>query len=190
MKKRISITTIYIALVATVFFSCQKKETNTTVSKEVQESVYKKITDNWFVTTYRIESASQKQLQNWNDFKLLQIELSNKPQPTLGAIRQKTALLIQVCTKSLLSVPTSTNNNELESRLLVVLSKLKMLDNLVNQDLLYLEKIKKYNEEVVVDFELLQKQIERNYARQQIQLEEGELELRDSIVTQKKIGNE
>ena len=155
-----------------VFASCKEGENkNDALSKDIQELLYLDIVSQWDVVKFD-NKTQQSQIDSWNEFRILKSELAQKPQATLGALRQKSELLSQQTVNVLGTMPIGLNTNEAISRIKVLLSKIKMLETQVHQDYLNIDAIIKYNTEVIQDFDLLEKQLIRIIVRSQLKLEE------------------
>lgn len=160
--------------------SCQteKKEPK----KKINGSgTYQKIVENWNSELYKPNNLVNKVTRNWDDYNLLWFELSQKPQPSLGGIRQKTTAIAKKTEKLLVSLPDSYNHQEIRSRITVMLTKANMLESRVYADYLHTDKISTYQSELIEAFNLLQKQLERTAAKGQINFEAGELEMRSQL---------
>jgi hypothetical protein len=173
----------FLFLMMIALFTACKEEVKQKKIIHNTDSSYIKIVEKWVINTQKINGLARTYTQNWNEYGLLQNELSQKPLPTLGAIKQKGTSIAQKTEKLLTTIPAFFNNQDTRSRILVLLSKTKMLETQVKVDYLNPKKIALYTQEIEVAFGLLQKQMERQMAKSQIQFEEGELEMRQQIKT-------
>lgn len=173
------ITYSLIAFISITFISCQKQNEKKTV-KVI--NAYGEISENWVLNTKNENNSIKSIITNWDDYNLLKDEMSQKPQSTLGSIRQKAASLSKKSEKLLSSLPSVFNNQDVRSRIMVLISNAKMLENRVNSDFLNQKAIKTYNIEIINSFEMLQSQMERVHQRAQIQMESGEMEMRQKML--------
>lgn len=140
---------------------------------ESQQSIYPIIVEKWGVVTEKLNPTVQHEIENWTELKLLQLELTEKPQATLGSIRQKTEILSQKTSKVSETIPETLTSNELISRLKMLYSNIKMLDTQADQDYLNEQLLKEYSEKVVQSFNQFQKQLERQVLKKDIKFEQG-----------------
>lgn len=173
----------FLFLMMIALFTACKEEVKQKKIIHNTDSSYIKIVEKWVINTQKINGLARTYTQNWNEYGLLQNELSQKPLPTLGSIKQKGTSIAQKTEKLLTTIPAFFNNQDTRSRILVLLSKTKMLETQVKVDYLNPKKIALYTQEIEVAFGLFQKQMERQIAKSQIQFEEGELEMRQQIKT-------
>lgn len=162
--------TIIYYLLCIVLVSCNNQAKK---QDESQQTIYPVIVERWGVVAEKMNPNVQHEIENWTELKLLQLELSDKPQATLGSIRQKTELLSQKASKVSQTIPETLTSNELISRLKMLYSNIKMLDTQADQDYLNEQLLKEYSEKVVQSFNQFQKQIERQILKKDIKFEQG-----------------
>ncbi|MCB9426686.1 MAG: hypothetical protein H6584_06620 [Flavobacteriales bacterium] len=157
-------------LLCVVLVSCYNQAKK---QDESQQSIYPVIVEKWGVVTEKLDPNAQHEIENWTELKLLQLELTEKPQATLGSIRQKTEILSQKTSKVSETIPETLTSNELISRLKMLYSNIKMLDTQADQDYLNEQLLKEYSEKVVQSFNQFQKQLERQVLKKDIKFEQG-----------------
>lgn len=160
--------------------SCQSEKKQP--KKKINGSTtYHLIVEKWNNQLYKPNAVANKITRDWDDYNLLWFEFSQKPQPSLGGIRQKATALSKKTQKLLTSLPKECNNQETRSRIMVVLTKANMLESRVYADYLNTDKIITYQSELIEAFDLFHKQLERTLAKGQINFEAGELEMRSQL---------
>lgn len=160
--------------------SCQPEKSQP--KKKINGSTtYNLIVEKWNNQLYKPNASVHKITRGWDDYNLFWFEFSQKPQPSLGGIRQKATALSKKIEKLQNSLPTAYNNQETRSRIMVMHTKASMLESRVYADYLNADIITAYQLELVEAFDLFQKQLERTSAKSQINFEAGELEMRSQL---------
>jgi len=163
-----------------VITSCQPEKSQPK-KKNNGSTTYNLIVEKWNNQLYKPNASVHKITRDWDDYNLFWFEFSQKPQPSLGGIRQKATALSKKIEKLQSSLPTAYNHQEIRSRIMVMQTKASMLESRVYADYLNADIITTYQLELVEAFDLFQKQLERTSAKSQINFEAGELEMRSQL---------
>lgn len=153
---------------------------NNLKEKEVK---FQNITKAWNFVPRELSPESQTIVTNWNEWRLFNGELYQKPKSTIGAFQRKTKALVQKSEVLYASIPEKLNKPQIRARLMAMITKLKSLDTFINLDKIPVEKVLPLISDLNIEITVIQDQIEEIVRRSNIQREEGEEEMLQSLKT-------
>ncbi len=142
-----------------------------------KELKFQNISKAWKFEPRELSPESQTIVTNWNEWRLFNNELYQKPKSTIGAFQRKAKALVQKAEVLSTSVPEKLNKPQIKARLMAMISKLKSLNTFINLDKIPVEKVLPLISDLNVEIMVIQDQIEEIVKRSHIQKEEGEEEM-------------
>jgi hypothetical protein len=176
---------LFWILLSLGLFSCKRDDKlhEIEVAKAIKEKelVYNAIDKSWIFPARSLSPESQTISNNWNDWRLFTAELNQKPKGTIGAFQRKTKSLVQKVETLNNSIPEKLNKPQVKSRLMALITKIKALNTFLNVEPIPELKVVQLITDMKVEVNAIQDQIEEIVRRGNIQLEEGEQEMLQSI---------
>jgi hypothetical protein len=173
-------------LVIIFCFSACKDDTNNReleVKKALKEktSVFNTINKAWIFSERTLTPESQTISSNWSEWRLFINELNQKPKGTIGAFQRKTKSLVQKADAISLNIPPKLNKPQIKSRIMAMVTKVKSLHIFLNLQKIPQKKVIVLISDLNIEVNAIQDQIEEIVRRDNIQLEEGEGEMLNSL---------
>jgi hypothetical protein len=175
-----------LCLLIVFSFSACKDDSKTReleVKKALKEKtlVYNAINKAWVFSERTLTPESQTISSNWNEWRLFINELNQKPKGTIGAFQRKTKSLVQKADAISLNIPAKLNKPQIKSRIMAMITKVKTLHTFLNLERIPEKKVIILVSDLNIEVNAIQDQIEEIVRRDNIQLEEGEGEMLNSL---------
>lgn len=173
---------IKIVLVSFIFLlaGCREddaKRLEAQAREEIKnEEVFKEIRDAWEFKLPVMGTKEQNLLGDWAQWRILTTEVRQKPSTSIEAFQTKARTFSLKIKEVNASVPLAVNVPEFKSRLLVLQTKMNVLDLYISLNPIPVDKVKITIEEINEQFLAIQNQLTEIILRREIPLEEGELE--------------
>jgi hypothetical protein len=185
-------TTIAQLLLLFLFFSsCQEdpKQRLMDQEKEAQkrEVVFNNINQGWNFNSQTINITSRNLTRNWNEWRILLTELSQKPKSSIGAFQQKAKTLSKRALDLNNNIPEIYNTPEIKSRIDAISTKLNSINLYIHLNQIPDQKITQLVRETNSEFYSIQQQFEEIAFKKQIKMEEGENEMLQMLDTTRAI---
>lgn len=147
--------------------------------KEVkkQEVIFNNISKAWNFSYPALNPQTQVDIKNWNEWRLLQDDLSEKPKSSIGAFQKKAKILSKRAKDLNSSIPQKFNNPEIKSRIAVLSIKINSINLYINLDQIPDEKVIALIKDVNIEINSLCQQLDEIERKNEIPLEEGESEM-------------
>lgn len=179
MKKILSL------IILIVLISCQDKDA---IRKEEakkaeikREELFKEISKKWTFKTADFTEESYEIVQDWAEWNVFYNELLQKPQTDIGAFQRKANTLVKQVEALHSTIPEVFNVTQIQSRFMVLDTKLKMLKIYINLDEIPSEDVINTVSEINVEVESVVSRMKTILDKQKIEREEGEIEMIQSI---------
>ena len=168
-----------------IFTSCKddnnSQEIESKKALKQKELVFENINKSWNFIPRTLSPESQLIATNWNEWRLFLAELSQKPKGTIGAFQRKTKSLVQKADVLSATIPEKLNKPQIKSRLMAMVTKIKVLHTFINLDAIPEKKVVTLISDLNVELSAFQDQIEEITKRNNIKLEEGEAEMLNAV---------
>lgn len=172
MKK----TTRYIFFLFLFMMSC--KEYTTHQEQEVihqqEEAVFSDLSKIWQFNFAQTDTKVTTVLDNWDNWQQLKTELKQKPQTSILAFQQKSAVLTTKSDSLYLTVPEDFNNPQVRSRLIALDTKIQSLDTYIHLNEIPTKKIKTIIDGINQELDAVYNQMSETIIKNEIPLEIGE----------------
>lgn len=176
-----------------LLFSCQDKDAiRREEGKKAEikrEELFQKISKNWTFKTADFNEESYDIVQNWAEWNIFYNELLQKPQTDIGAFQRKANTLVKQAEALHSTIPEVFNVTQIQSRFLVLDTKLKMLKTYITLDEIPSEEIINIVQEINIEVESVVSRMKTILDKQKIQEEEGEIEMLESLRNQFREGD-
>jgi hypothetical protein len=159
----------------------QLQQLQTSKATKAKEQVFNAINKAWGFTPRNLSAESQTISNNWSEWRLFLSELNQKPKGTIGAFQRKTKSLVQKAETLYNTIPQKINKPQIRSRIMAMITKIKALHTFINLDIIPEKKVVELITDLNIEVNAIQDQIEEIVRRKNIQLEEGEAEMLNSI---------
>ena len=146
-----------------------------------REELFKEISKKWNFKIADFTEESYDIVQDWAEWNVFYNELLQKPQTDIGAFQRKTNTLVKQVEALHSTIPEVFNIIQVQSRFLVLDTKLKMLKTYINIDDIVVEDVIRTVTEINVEVESIVSRMKTILDKQKIDREEGEIEMLQSI---------
>ena len=172
------ISVFVVFLFVFVLQSCQDANENRLAEqkKEAQKKqvVFDKISQAWVFDVYYLEPETQNKINNWMEWRTFVTEINQKPKSTIGAFQKKARILSKRVDELSTTIPTEFNKAQVRSRIMVLTTKVKMLDLYVHLNQIPPKKVIEFIAEINKEIISFQDQLEEIVIRNEIPKEIGE----------------
>lgn len=179
MCKQILIKVILFSFVF-LLVSCREddaKRLEAHAKEEIKnEEVFKQIKEAWVFKLPIFGSKEQNLMGDWAQWRILTTEIRQKPTTSIEAFQTKAKTFSLKSKEVNASIPLVLNVPEFKVRLLVLQTKMNVLDLYIHLNPIPVEKVKITITEINEQFLAIQNQLTEIVLRSEIPLEEGELE--------------
>ena len=173
--------------------SCQNEDSNRRVAYEKeakkQEVIFKNISNAWHFSYPTLNPETQTDIKNWNEWRLLRDELSEKPKSTIGAFQKKAKSLSKRAKDLNTNIPQKFNKPEIKSRIAVLSIKLNSINLYINLHQISDKKIIALIKDANIEINSLSEQLDEIVRKNNIPLEEGESDMIKMLDTTRAIPN-
>lgn len=161
------------------FFSACKEDTKIREieiqkDKKEKELVFNAINKAWNFPVRSLTPESQIIATSWNEWRVFNNELQQKPASTINAFKIKTKSLVQKADALQGSIPNQLNKPKFKSRLSALNTKLRALNMFLNIDRIPQKRVITMVTDLNLEVNAINDQIEEIVRRSHIPLEEGE----------------
>jgi hypothetical protein len=164
-----------------MIISCHKKDTFQLldVKKDLKkkELIFAKINKSWVFKINPNDSDKKQNEVKWNEWRIFLNELSIKPKSTIGAFQLKSKNLSKKVSDLLLNIPEQFNVQAIISRVVVLQTKINMLELYINLTQIPDAKVITLVSTVNIEVAALQAQIDEIMIKNKIKVEDGEQDL-------------
>ena len=171
--------------------SCQDEGTKRRAEyeKEVkkQEVIFNNISKAWHFSYPALNAQTQTDIKSWNEWRLLQDDLNEKPKSSIGAFQKKAKILSKRAKDLNLSIPQKFSKPEIKSRIAVLLIKINAINLYINLDQIPDNKIITLIKDVNIEIASLCEQLDEIIRKENIPLEEGESDMIQMLDTTRAI---
>ena len=172
----------YCLFLATLFLiSCKddKQVRLLEIEKDAQKKalVFTTINSNWNFNTQPVNPAAQGAQTIWAEWRILLVELAQKPKSTIGAFQQKAKTLSKKATDLTNNIPSAYFKPEIKSRIAVLITKINALDLYINLQNIPTDKVIVLIREINTQILSIQMQMGEIVRKSTIPKEEGESDM-------------
>ena len=154
-----------------------------------QELIFNNINKAWHFSYPALNQQTQLDIKNWNEWRLLQNDLSQKPKSTIGAFQKKAKTLSKRAKDLNANIPMKFNKPEVKSRIGVLLIKINSINLYINLHQIPDDKVIALIKDINIEISSLCQQLEEIERKNSIPLEEGESEMIKMLDTTRAIPN-
>ena len=177
---------VSLFLLSMVLFTGCKDDDNThelQIAKALKEKelVFSTINKTWNFVPRTLTPEAQKIANDWSNWRLFTSELYEKPKGTIGAFQRKTKSLALKAEVLENTIPERINKPQIKSRLMAIITKVKVLRTFINLDRIPEKKVVTLITDLNIELIAFQDQIEEIVRRSHIKKEEGEQEMLNSL---------
>ena len=164
-----------------VLNSCQNdgEKRRAEYEKEVkkQEVIFNNISKAWQFSYPALNPETQVDIKNWNEWRLLQDELSQKPKSSIGAFQKKAKILSKRAKDLSTSIPQKFSKPEIKGRIGVLSIKINSINLYINLQQIPDEKVTALIKDINIEINSLCQQLDEIVRKENIPLEEGESDM-------------
>ncbi len=172
---------LYIYFIFFIFISCHKKDSfqslDTTKDFKKKELIFANINKYWVFKANPSNPNTKEYAVKWTEWRIFLDELAIKPKSTIGAFQLKSKNLSKKASDLLLNVPEQFNVQAINSRIVVLQTKINMLELYINLIQIPDTKVISLITAVNIEVAALQSQMEEIMIKSKIKVEDGEQDL-------------
>lgn len=167
----------------------EKRALENARDEKKKDVIFANINKAWNFNTQPINPTAAALAVNWNEWRILMTELSQKPQSSIGAFRKKSKTLSLKVKELSEHIPVQFNKPEIRSRIAVLTTKINSLNLYVNLNDIPDKKVVTLISEINTELFSLQSQMGEIVRKTQIPKEEGEADMIRMLDTSRAIPN-
>ncbi len=172
---------LYFLCISVFLFSCKKEDTANTIeiqkALKEKELVFNALDKAWNFQERRLTPESEIIALSWNEWRLFNNELNQKPKSTISAFKLKTKNLVQKADTLTYTIPVRLQKPQIKVRLSAIVTKVKALNMFLNIDRIPQQRVLGLVTDLNLEVNAFNNQIEEIVRRSQIPMEEGEADL-------------
>jgi|SRR5690554_2490203 len=176
---------IFILFAFVFFLSCQNKDAirreEARKAEIKKEELFQEINKNWNFKTADFTEETYNIVQQWPEWNNFYNELLRKPQTDIGAFQRKANTLVNQSEAMQSTIPEFFNVTQIQSRFLVLDTKLKMLKTYIHLDEISSEDVINRVEEINTEVASIVNRMKTILERSHFEKEEGEEEMLHSL---------
>jgi len=177
-KLEMKLPLLYSLILLFLFSACKEdtrvREMEILKAKKEKELVFNAIDKAWNFPVRNLTPESQIIATSWNEWRLFNNELQQKPASSINAFKVKTKSLVQKADVLEGTIPTRLNKPKFKSRLAALITKLKALNMFLNIDRIPEKRVVTMVTDLNLEVNAINDQIEEIVRRSHIPLEDGE----------------
>jgi hypothetical protein len=178
---------LIIFCLSAALFSCEEddrqRKAETIRAAKQNDSILKIISSNWKFNVPPATAKVQMRISTWNEWQQFKNELAQKPTGGISAYRQKTKNLVNKADQIRNNIPAQFNKPQVQSRLGVLITKIKMLYTYLNIEVIPDKKVISLISEVTNEITSVQNQLDEIVRISEIPKEEGEEQMLRALDT-------
>lgn len=177
--------TFFLFIVLLLTISCTDSDAirkeNALKAAQKEQEIFKLLSQKWIFKPADFSEESYNIVQQWSEWNTFYNELLQKPQTDIGAFQRKTKNLIDLSYALHSTIPPVFNIVQIQSRFMVLETKLKMLKTYISLNDIPIDETIKTIEAINTEIESIVNRMATVLTKNKIQREEGEIELLNSI---------
>jgi len=172
-------TLLFLALIT--FWGCKDDTAERLAANkkdlEKKDGIFNAINNAWSFRTIQPQTKSQGLIANWEELRLLLLELNQKPKSTIGAFQNKAIDLTKKADAVYNSVPPTLQIPEFKSRFLVLLNQFRTLELFITLDDIPQQKVIAVIEEINKQLASIEIQLDEYIRKSEVPMEQGESDM-------------
>jgi len=172
-------TLLFLALVT--FMGCKDDSAERLAANkkdlEKKDAIFTAINNAWSFRTIQPQAKSQTLIANWEELRLLLLELNQKPKSTIGAFQKKSIDLTKKVDSVYNSIPSNLQIPEFKSRFLVLLNQFRTLELFITLDEIPRTKVIAVIEEINKQLASIEIQLDEFVRKSEVPMEQGESDM-------------
>jgi hypothetical protein len=172
-------TLLFLALVT--FLGCKDDSAERLAANkkdlEKKDAIFNAISNAWSFRTIQPHAKSQTLIANWEELRLLLVELNQKPKSTIGAFQKKSIDLTKKADSVYNSIPANLQIPEFKSRFLVLLNQFRTLELFITLDAIPQAKVIAVIEEINKQLASIEIQLDEYIRKSEVPMEQGESDM-------------
>ena len=177
MTLRLSIFLVVLLM----FFGCKDDSEQRLAAQEKdlqkKDVIFTAISNAWSFRTIQPQEKSQTLIANWEELRLLLLELNQKPKSSIGAFQKKAIDLTKKADSVYNSIPTVLQIPEFKSRFLVLLNQFRTLELFITLDEIPQAKVIAVIEEINKQLASIEIQLDEFVRKSEVPMEQGESDM-------------
>lgn len=171
MKKIICVLTVLLFLACTE--DADKKQQKLE-SEKLRKELFQKISSNWKFIPAEFSEETFSIVQDWLEWNNFYHELLQKPQTDIGAFKRKAKKLVGQSEVLRTTIPPVFNTTQVQSRLVVIESKIKLLDMYLSVEEIPTEDVVNLISQINVEVQSVVNRMNTILEKRTILMEDGE----------------
>lgn len=166
-----------LLLLSVLLFSCNDKDERMADSDKAakhNDSVFAIINQNWKFNIPPVSPKVQSQISGWQEWRVFNQELQQKPQSSLTAFRLKAKNLSSRVDSLNSNIPKIFNKPAVKSRISTLNTKLKSLETFITLEYIPTKKVITIIQDISTEVTSIQNQMNEIIIKSEIPKEEGE----------------
>jgi hypothetical protein len=175
-----------LLLSSVLLFSCNNKEERMVDSGKAEkhnDSVFAIINQNWKFNIPPVHPKVQANIKSWQEWRVFNQELQQKPKGTLNAFRLKAKNLSAQADMLSIKIPKMFNKPAVKSRISTLNTKLKSLETYISLQYIPTQKVIPIIQEISTEVISIQNQMNEIIVKSEIPKEEGEVIMLQALDT-------
>ena len=182
MKYKLSYFLCLLILLAACKEDDSKRIAENAKDAKKKEVIFNNIKKGWDFYDEPINEATEEGVKTWAELRAFMQELRQKPKRTISAYQQKAKAISKKAMALKNNVPELFNKPQVQSRLSVLITKVRLLDMFIHLDDIPDKKVVQLVGEINKELATLQRQIDILTEKSKIPVEEGEDEMRRMLL--------
>lgn len=154
-----------------------------------KEIIFNNINKEWSFIDEPINEISEKNVNEWKEWREFLKELGGKPRKTIGAFQKKSAAIAKKAMELNNNIPAQFNQPQIRSRISILITKVKMMDLFIHLHKIPDDKVTFLIGEINKELVSLQRQMDKIVEKSKIPQEEGESDFLRMLDTARAIPN-
>lgn len=177
--------TFFLLIIILLTASCTDNDAirkeNAKKATQKEQEIFSALSEKWVFKPADFTEETYAIVQQWSEWNTFYNELLQKPQTDIGAFQRKTKTLIDLSYSLHSTIPPIFNIVQIQSRFMVLDTKLKMLKTYLSLDTIPMEETTEIISAINTEIESIVNRMTTILIKNKIQKEEGEMELLNSI---------
>ncbi len=177
--------TFFLFIIILLTASCTDNDAirkeNAKKATQKEQEIFSALSEKWVFKPADFTEETYAIVQQWSEWNTFYNELLQKPQTDIGAFQRKTKTLIDLSYSLHSTIPPIFNIVQIQSRFMVLDTKLKMLKTYLSLDTIPMEETTEIISAINTEIESIVNRMTTILIKNKIQKEEGEMELLNSI---------
>ncbi|KDN55244.1 hypothetical protein [Flavobacterium seoulense] len=178
---------LYILGLLLLTVSCKEEANQKRLAEQAKDAkkkkvIFENIQKGWDFYDEPINEATEESVKTWTELRAFMQELRQKPKRTISAYQHKSKAISKKVMALKNNVPELFNKPQVQSRISVLITKVRLLDMFIHLDNIPDKKVVQLVGEINKELATLQRQMDILTEKSKIPVEEGEDEMRRMLL--------